>query len=499
MSHAPNGNGNGNGLLAMPPKLELTEAQASASVHEALEIHVSFLMNDGGSLRVTLLRLDRHSLAFEAYHPGWTPKLSDSLIGFSVSNSNGLLYAGRAVVQSVISTGTKVICEVVIDGKNWQEQNLSANLLPPQNIRGFFQEFIQGWQKFYQINDEYKVAIADIHSFLTETRLWLDMVELKISSVPPDERIKQEQDHAADLHEPVMRVMNGLFDRFEEAADKIEPERLPAHRIYGQRLLHPFLLSSPFLHRTYHKPLGYAGDYEMMNMIVRNQMNGRSLFAKFVDAFLLMQAPPQAVRNRVEYLHGKIIAETGRVARAGGRARIFSVACGPAWEAVNFLAKHPLAAHADIEFMDFEAETLLNVAAQVAEVKRKTASRATAKFTKNSVQNLVRAGNRTVTVENQFDLIYCSGLYDYLNDQVSQTLNNCFYHLLRPGGLMVVGNFSPDTRHQSIMEHFAEWFLIYRNSQELGALAPHSAPRDNCSVRAEPTGTNLFLEVRKPS
>ena len=78
-------------------------------------------------------------------------------------------------------------------------------------------------------------------------------------------------------------------------------------------------------------------------------------------------------------------------------------------------------------------------------------------------------------------------------------LNNCFYKLLRPGGLMVVGNFSPDTRHQNIMEHFAEWFLIYRNSRELAALAPDLAPPENCLVRAEPTGTNLFLEVRKPS
>jgi hypothetical protein len=62
----------------------------------------------------------------------------------------------------------------------------------------------------------------------------------------------------------------------------------------------------------------------------------------------------------------------------------------------------------------------------------------------------------------------------------------------------VVGNFAPNTPHQNIMEHFAEWFLIYRDSAQLTALAPEAAPLESCVVRAEPTGSNIFLEVRKP-
>ncbi len=498
MSHSANGNGNGASWPAATPKPELTEAQAGTSKHKVPGAHVSFQLNAGEKLTGTLLRLTRHALAFEVYHPGWIPQLSESLAEFKVIGSKGLLYAGRAVVRSVINTGTKIVCEVALDENNWQEAALSPEQLAAEGIQKGFQDFLQRWQKFYRINNDYKIVIADLHSFLTDIRLWLDKVDLKISSVPAAERSRLEQAYAMDLQAPVLRAMNGLFDRFEEVSDRIEPDQLPAHRAYGQRLLHPFLLSSPFLHRTYAKPLGYAGDYEMMNMIVRNQMNGGSLFAKFMDAFLLVQAAPQAVRNRVDFLQGKIIAEAGRLARHGSQAKIFSVACGPAWEAVNFLAEHPLAGHVDIEFMDFEVETLRNVALKVEAAKKKNPSKAVVKFTKNSVQNLLRAGNRAAKSENQFDLVYCSGLYDYLSDQVCQTVNNCFYNLLRPGGLMVVGNFSPDTRHQNIMEHFAEWFLIYRESRELAALAPSSAPRDNCVVRAEPTGTNLFLEVRKP-
>lgn len=494
MTRSPSGNGTTAATVTPPAKPELTAAQTTTSGQATASAHASF-QAAGATLRGTLLRLNHHAVTFETYDPSWLPQLSENLASFAVTGPHGLMYSGKAIVRSAINTGTKIVCEVSLDEKGW----LPVAAPSPGNIRAGFQEFLGSWQKFYKIDDAYKIVIADLHSFLTDARLWLDKVELGLNSVNSTERIKQEQALLLELQGPMLRAMNGLFDRFEEVSDRIHPDLLPAHRAYGQRLLHPFLLASPFLHRTYTKPLGYAGDYEMMNMIVRNVMNGGSLFAKFVDAFLLVQAAPQAVRNRVGFLRNRIAEETGRAARANRHAKIFSVACGPAWEAVEFMESHALAGHADFEFMDFEPETLRNVTAKVEAAKRKNPSAAKAKFTRNSVQNLLRSRNHKLDPENQYDLVYCSGLYDYLNDQVSRTLNNCFYHLLKPGGLMVVGNFSPDTRHQNIMEHFAEWFLIYRTSRELAVLAPEASLPEYCNVRAEPTGTNLFLEVRKPA
>ncbi len=47
------------------------------------------------------------------------------------------------------------------------------------------------------------------------------------------------------------------------------------------------------------------------------------------------------------------------------------------------------------------------------------------------------------------------------------------------------------------MDHFLEWFLIYRDTNELLELAPEQAPETLRHAR-EPSGTNFFLEVRKP-
>jgi extracellular factor (EF) 3-hydroxypalmitic acid methyl ester biosynthesis protein len=364
-----------------------------------------------------------------------------------------------------------------------------------QEFKGFFQE----WQKSYLVTRDYKVAVADLQTFLNDLRRWLDRVELGMHSASAADRARLEAGIADDLREPVLSVLAGLFERFEAVSDTIAEALRPAHRAFGRRQLHPYFLCAPFFHRTYTKPLGYAGDHEMMSMIVRNGFEGESLYARLVNAYLLNHAPCRAVRNRVGFLKQKIIGETSRVVRAGGTANIFSLGCGPAWEAVNFLDEHPLANQTRFQLLDFNEEALQSAGDKIDAVKKKRSLRTPVRLVKNSVQNLLRGHPHSVTGKEGFDLIYCSGLYDYLADRVCLALNNHLYDRLRPNGLLVIGNFGPSTPGRQIMEHLADWFLIYRGHQEIAALAPAAAAREDCRVRAEPAGTNLFLEVRKPA
>ena len=236
----------------------------------------------------------------------------------------------------------------------------------------------------------------------------------------------------------------------------------------------------------------------MINMIIRNGYEGSSLFAKMVDAYLLEQGPPLAVRNRVGFLKERIIAETARVSRNGLIASIYSVACGPAREVEEFIAEHPLADKSHFRLLDFNEETLRYTENRLEQVRRKYERRSRTTLVKNSVQQLLKDNARGASATPTYDLIYCSGLYDYLSDQICQALNTYLYRLLRPGGLLVVGNFAPNTPRRHFMEHLAEWFLVYRDSQHLAALAPAQASADGCTVLSEFSGSNIFLEVRKP-
>jgi extracellular factor (EF) 3-hydroxypalmitic acid methyl ester biosynthesis protein len=369
----------------------------------------------------------------------------------------------------------------------------------PAGLRGRFKDFFQAWQKSYLVSQEYKAAVADLQTFLHDLRAWLDGVELEMRSAPAADRARLETEIAGELRGPVLAVLAGLFGRFETVSDAVAEDLRPAHRAFGRRQLHPYFLCAPFFHRTYTKPLGYAGDHEMMSMIVRNGFEGDSLYARLVNAYLLDHAPCRAVRNRVGFLKQRIIEETGRVARAGGTANIFSLGCGPAWEAVNFLDEHPLAGHARFQLLDFNEEALQFAGDNIEAVKKKRSLRTLVRPVKNSVQNLLRGHQHTAMEKEGFDLIYCSGLYDYLTDRVCQALNNHLYGRLRPGGLLVIGNFGCGTPGRNLMEHLMDWFLIYRDSREIAALAPEAAAKEDCRVRAEDAGANLFLEARKPA
>ena len=457
---------------------------------------IVFEKNPGNDVQARLIHLNRYQAAFEIQINDLIVQTSEALEHFRINIHNRLIYSGKAVVTSAVSAGSSLICQASLEDK-WLDEDLSNPSFEPGRIQAGFNDFLDSWQKVYRVLPEYKLVIADAQSLLSDLRLWLERVELSIRSAPEADQAQIEADTAQGLRDSVSSALSSMFERFEVVAGKIEDDLHPVHRAFGQRQLHSLLLCAPFIHRTFAKPLGYAGDYEMMNMIVRNGMEGSSLYAKLVNAYLLDQIGPQAVRNRVDLLQARILEETSRAAREGRIAKIFCIACGPAWEARNFIAESPLADHAQFDLLDFDEDAVRHTTAKIEEIRRRYHRKTQVKFVKSSVQNLLRGKNKT-SERPQYDLVYCSGLYDYLNDRVIRELNDYLYGQVAPGGILEVGNFSPCTPVRNFIEHFLEWFLIYRDASELAALAPTLATPDDCKVVSESTGANIFLEVRKP-
>jgi len=485
---------NGKGSPAKKTKPELTQAQLGAISSDTRQLQVVFQTVEGIALRGVPARITQHGTVFELYSADLVPKFSESLKDFQIVGPEGILYSGRAVVDNLVSDGIKVTCEVSLDEYSWS--NLIFNLGEPgrKPSGAGLAHFFQGWQKLYLVEQDYKVAIADLQTFMVHLRQWLGRAEIEISRATVSDRSRRADEFVLELRTPVLDALDSLYEQFEVVSERIAPSARPAHRAYGRQQLHPLILGSPFMHRTFTKPLGYAGDYEMMNMIVRNGLEGNSVFAKLINAHLLDQPPCHAVRNRVDFLNSRIIEEAGRVALRGGIARVYCVACGPAWEVVNFVAEHPLADKVVFELLDFNEETLRRTGEKLNQTIHNHHRQTKVKLVKNSIQNLLRSmGKRS----GEFDLIYCSGLYDYLSDAVSQALNNYLYDMLASGGLLVVGNFATGTSGRNLMEHLMDWFLIYRDPRELLALAPQQANLEYCRVRSEFAAANLFLEARK--
>jgi extracellular factor (EF) 3-hydroxypalmitic acid methyl ester biosynthesis protein len=283
-------------------------------------------------------------------------------------------------------------------------------------------------------------------------------------------------------------------------SERVDEEARPAHRAYARRQLHPLVLCSPFVYRTVQKPLGYAGDYEMVNMILRESLEGGSLFAKIVNMCFLNNPPAQAHRNRIKHLKQRLVEETRRAARAGRVAKVFNLGCGPAKEVQDFLSEEEISNRADLTLLDFNDETLRHVERLLTDRKSQSCRTTPIKLLKKSVHQLLKEAERGQDEmrPGTYDFIYCAGLFDYMSDRICKRLMNIFYDLLAPGGLLLATNVDACKPFRQSMEYLMEWHLNCRNGPQLKALEPEAAAPNSCSIKADATGVNVFIEVRKP-
>ncbi len=454
--------------------------------------------SQGVEIHATLVRLTRYMVVFEIYNPALVLRTSEVLGNFKVVIRDRILYSGRAVVRNLVHAGLTIMCEATLSENGWKDVAFVAGAADDGRLQTEFKEFIQGWQKLYKILPEYKVVLTDMQSFLSDLRFWMDQVELGIRSAPSGDRTKLESDVIHQLRDPVVPMITELFDQFEAISLKVEDELRPAHITLGRRQLHPLLLSSPFVYRTFTKPLGYAGDYEMVNMMFRSEAEGGSLFAKIVNAYALQLPPIVAHRNRISYLSDKLVEESLRATREKRPMRVFNLGCGPAHEIQQYLAKGSVSDVGDFVLADFNDETVAYSNAGLNEVRRRYNSQAKIQVVKRTAHQLIKQADRAAQTSQgeQYDMVYCAGLFDYLSDRVCRKLMDVFYSMLAPGGLLIATNVDVHPSRGE-MEYFLEWHLIHRNTEQMRSLAPEYSNPENVKLLRDETGVNIFLEVRK--
>jgi len=479
-----------------PPARRTTRTRPPVPELRPGQYEVTFQTADGLEFSARLQHLTRHVATFEAASLAATWRASEVLSSFKILADTRVVYFGRAVVSQMLHTGDALLCEAKLDDLGSE----TAFFLPPPGTAASLPEtydaFFQAWQNEYRLSPEFKVLVADVQSYLTGARHWLEGLEFGLKT--GNDQAVQERAILDSVAPKIIDAFNHQHQRFEEMIYALPPEARGAHQDFVRQHWHKLFLGSPFADRTYHKPLGYAGDYEMMNMIHRNQPEGRSLYEKLIHLLLVSQWPARSVRNRIAHLGENIFRETARVARGNGVANILNVGCGPAREIQDFLAKTHLANQAEFTLIDFNEETLTYAAQRLAEAKRQFGRNTTIRTTQLSVYQLLKRTQQPCGgPARKFDLIYCAGLFDYLAPETSRALMELWYDWLQPGGLMLIANMSDIKPFRHFIEFILDWQLIYRDAGEILALVPEVC-RAHTRVVAEPTAVNLFLHIRKP-
>ncbi len=349
-------------------------------------------------------------------------------------------------------------------------------------------------------------------------------------------------------HLELQAKLNGLEDkgselekRLEEELDLFEPWRFElmdklgvitesfkngdgkAHLrfIRGSKYFE-IVQEAPFYWRIINKPNGYAGDAQMMSFIYRNQFEGKTPFGMFLHKHAVGTKACQAVRNRKLYL-------TQQIANVNG-GKILSLAAGPAQEIRELLDVYT-DDHTQFLALDHDMDTLkaydiserqprfkyaLANAFQIIDGNYLTA-RPRKLMERYCSPRKDFSGFRFVfsplkyelryLEKESFDLIYSSGLYDYIktfpldDSKGTVALTKNLFDLLKPGGTLVLGNFTHGNPQdlKFCMEYVYHWILHYRDEQDMMEFAraiPESAIEDMQVVK-ESLGINYFLEIRK--
>lgn len=463
------------------------------------ERRVLFQNSQGNEVRGTLLRLSRHAAAFEIYSADTVLRTSEVLQDFQIFSQARVMYSGRAVVRELVNAGTTLVCEANLDDLSF-DADFFSSVSQPEQLRARFDEFVREWQKVCQVRPEFKVALADIQTFLIDLRRWVEPIELGLRSSPATGRVQLENEAVAQLSAPVVSMLDNLFLKFEDIARSLDGEAQPVHRSYAQRLLHPIVLCAPFAWRTYQKPLGYAGDYEMVNMMLRDPKEGGSLFAKLFNVWLLQQDSATAHRNRVQFMLERLTQESLRCLRQGRPLKIINLGCGPAGEVQRFLSAGSLADNAQFTLLDFNDETVSYTTRVLGDLRRKHGRQTSIEVLKKSVHHVLKESAKPMggALGCGYDFVCCSGLFDYLSDRTCKQLMNIFWSWARPGGLVLATNVTPSSPNRGSLELVLDWHLIYRDATRFAALAPSGAPADGVRIYSDETGANIFMEARKP-
>lgn len=447
---------------------------------------ILFRTSQAHQARGSLVHLQRRALTMEVYSPDLIIQLSEVLGELTIRVRGKVVYCGRAAVNSLVNTSLMTMVSVTLLDE-WLD--LTAIAGEPSRVKEEALRFVEEWDERFRVNRSYQVVISEFRAFLAETARWMDQADAT-GSLPRQDDGRVQEEAFYDLAQPFMNRGARYLRWLEEEGVAVSSEEAAMHRTFAQAALHPLLLRAPFVFRTFTKPLGYAGDYGMVNQIIEDPRQGPTTYFQVVNAMFLHAPVAQAHRNRIDILLQRLRALAG----SGTDASVLNIGCGPAVEIQRFIATDPDPSRLRFTLVDFSRETLDYARDRIEEACRAHGKQVRVDYVQESVLELVKRGPaRGLQLPNQpFDLVYCAGLFDYLSDKVCARLLQLFCQLARPGGRILVTNVHSVNPQRILMEHLLEWHLVYRGEKELeGVLPPR---RQDTTVYTDTTGANVFAE-----
>lgn len=245
---------------------------------------------------------------------------------------------------------------------------------------------------------------------------------------------------------------------------------------------------------VYTKPLGYAGDY--LAMIYTYDYHGQaylgdSSFQKLVNMYTSITPIWNSNVIRKDFLKDKILETIA----SKDNPKIASIGSGPLREFLELLSGNEIKKGMNFLCLDFDQRALDYVKNEFSKISKRSKEGISMTFLQKNIIELIKDRG----IVNRFDLIYVSGVFDYLSDRLCARILKKLFELLAGGGRLIVCNASSEkASYRGYYEFLGDWVMIYRTREEMLAWTKNLVNAGDVQFeRPGTSGSYWFLSINK--
>ena len=202
--------------------------------------------------------------------------------------------------------------------------------------------------------------------------------------------------------------------------------------------------------------MNYTYDY---NNQTRKYL-GDSSFQKLINFYTCITPIWSSNIVRKDFLKNKIL----EVINSKDRTEIASIGSGSLREILELVKENKIKRYTNFMCLDLEQKALNYVKDEMSKINNESKDNLNIEYVHKNIIGLIKGQG----INKHFDLIYVSGVFDYLSDKLCSKVTRNLFDLLVKDGMLIVCNASLEkASHRGYYEYLGDWVMIYRTKEEM--------------------------------
>jgi len=333
---------------------------------------------------------------------------------------------------------------------------------------------------FLKIHDQYLLTLKEILanykaldeifvSLTKEFEQYVKGVKNKFDTFEKSCSVTQKQIDFIELNKKdIFRRFDEYFGKIWEIVKDYNTDKYSVHQAYFQQKIHPLFEENIEINKhIFRKPLGYPGDYLMMNYIYDYNGSysylGGSAYEKLINNYTCNIPISCSNIKRKNFLKMKIV----KTLKINETSKITSVACGPARELMELLKEGQITKPVLFKCLDFEKKAINYICTEINKIEQQKKRFLSIDYLHRDITSIIRDKKMKEDLKNS-NLVYAFGIFDYLSERMASRLTKELFDLLKEGGSLVICNASLENNsHRAYYELLGEWNMVYRKKEDM--------------------------------